>query len=86
MAKRIWRNFPRFDKFLLFIFSAVAVSLVVAGFLFPPKGEVHDSVLIAVGELFVFPALGALIHGIDEGINLAIKKGDMEIKVNKDDD
>lgn len=41
---------------------AVGCSLLIAGFLIPPKGEIHNSVLIAFGEILTFA--GALF-GID---------------------
>lgn len=40
----------------------VGVGLLIAGFILPPPGEIHDSVLIAFGEACTFS--GSLI-GID---------------------
>lgn len=49
------------------LFTAVALivlgcSLLIAGFVLPPPGEIHNSVLIAFGEILTFA--GALF-GID---------------------
>lgn len=40
----------------------VGVSLLIAGFVTPPPGEIHHSVLVAFGEILTF--VGALF-GID---------------------
>lgn len=40
----------------------VGVGLLIAGFMMPPPGEIHNSVLIAFGEILTFA--GALF-GID---------------------
>ena len=44
------------------VLCAFGVLLLVAGFLIPPMGEIHHSVLIAFGEILTFA--GSLI-GID---------------------
>lgn len=54
-------------KLTLQLFSAifliaVGVGLLIAGFVIPPPGEIHNSVLIAFGEILTFA--GALF-GID---------------------
>lgn len=41
---------------------AVGCTLLICGFISPPKGEIHSSVLIAFGEILTF--VGALF-GID---------------------
>ena len=41
---------------------ALGCGLLVAGFILPPPGEIHNSVLIAFGEILTFA--GALV-GID---------------------
>ena len=44
------------------VLCAFGVLLLVAGFVIPPMGEIHHSVLIAFGEILTF--CGSLI-GID---------------------
>ncbi len=41
---------------------AVGAGLLIAGFIVPPTGEIHSSVLVAVGEVLTFA--GSLL-GID---------------------
>lgn len=41
---------------------AVGSGLLIAGFIVPPEGEIHSSVLVAFGEILTF--VGALL-GID---------------------
>lgn len=33
---------------------AVGCGLLIAGFLLPPRGEIHNSVLVAFGEILTF--------------------------------
>lgn len=41
---------------------AVGAGLLIAGFILPPRGEIHPSILVAFGEVMTF--VGA-IFGID---------------------
>ena len=43
-------------------FITVGCGLLIAGFILPPSGEIHNSVLVAFGEILTFA--GALF-GID---------------------
>lgn len=36
------------------IMAAVGAGLLIAGFVVPPKGEIHHSVLVAFGEILTF--------------------------------
>ena len=60
----------------------VSIGLLVAGFLVPPAGIIHPSVLTAVGELFAFAALAVGGHALTLGYDLKIAKGDTEININ----
>lgn len=44
------------------VLVALGCALLIAGFVSPPKGEIHSSVLVAFGEILTF--VGALC-GID---------------------
>lgn len=63
------------------IFSFVAVGLIITSFILPPSGEIHPSILAAVGELFAFAALGALNRAIDKGLDAKVKHNNTEVTV-----
>ncbi len=41
---------------------AIGAGLLIAGFIVPPPGEIHSSVLVALGEIMTF---AGAIFGID---------------------
>lgn len=53
----------------------VGVSLLIAGFVTPPPGEIHHSVLVAFGEILTFA--GALF-GIDYNYKYKVYRADDE--------
>lgn len=57
--------------------TVVGSALLIAGFIVAPVGEVHNSVLIAFGEILTFA--GALL-GIDSRTRNAIEKMDKNNK------
>lgn len=61
----------------------VSIGLLVAGFLVPPVGIIHPSVLTAVGELFAFAALGVGFEAVRLGRNLRIAKGDLVAEITR---
>lgn len=61
----------------------VSIALLVAGFLVPPRGVIHPSVLTAVGELFGFAALGVGFEAVRLGRNLRIAKGDLVAEITR---
>lgn len=61
----------------------VSIALLVAGFLVPPPGIIHPSVLTAVGELFAFAALGVGFEAVRLGRNLRISKGDLMAEITR---
>ena len=66
----------------------ISTALFVAGFLFPPPGEIHNSVLIAVGMLMLFTTISmAISHKTPVKLNLdaAKKKLSLSTSDNKDE-
>lgn len=57
--------------------TVVGSALLIAGFIVAPVGEVHNSVLIAFGEILTFA--GALL-GIDSRTRSVIEKMDKNSK------
>lgn len=76
-----------FHKIIFFISLSTSIILLMAGFLLPPKGQIHNSVLVSVGELFAFAALASGIKAVENGKEVQLKHKDTEITfgdINKD--
>ena len=87
MARKILRYIGGSVAF--WVFSVVSATLIVAGFLVPPTGEIDGSVLTAVGELFAFAALFEVTKAIDKGIDAKLTHGNTSITIgdlNDEDD
>lgn len=69
-----------------YVFSLVAIGLLIASFLVPPMGVIDGSVLGAVGELFGFAALGTLIKAIDRGMDAKLQHGDTTVQITSGDE
>ena len=67
-------------------FSIIGVILIVTAFLLPPLSVIDNSVLIAVGEINGFAALGAVIKAIDRGSSASIKHNNTELTINNNDE
>lgn len=67
------------------VFGVTAILLIILSLLMPPIGEIHPSVIQAVGELFGFATLGTIIYGINRGIDAKIKHKDTEISIINDE-
>lgn len=59
--------------------------LMFGGAITPPRFVIDKSIFIAVGELFMYGALGALYKALDAGTKASLKKGDIELTVGDDD-
>lgn len=57
------------------------LTLLFLGFYFPPQGEIHDSVLIAYGEIATFS--GSLL-GLDYSYKYKLHKFDLEDRRRKE--
>ena len=83
--KEFYRNYLENNTFF-WIFSIIGVILIVAAFILPPISVIDNSVLIAVGEINGFIALGAVIKSIDKGRSASIKHNNTELIINGDED
>ncbi len=63
------------------IFGITSIVLLLTSFFLPPLGSIDNSVIAAVGELFAWAALWALIHALDNGKEAKVKHKDTEITV-----
>ena len=55
--------------------------LIALGFLVPPMGDIHPSVLTAVGELFGFGALAVVADAIKFGYDAKITHGNTTVQI-----
>lgn len=83
MAK-IWQWFNLglpFHRVAFWISFIVSLVLIIAGFIVPPTGVLDSSLLIGIGEIFAFAALGAGIKAIEDGKEVEIHHKETNITI-----
>lgn len=55
--------------------------LIALGFLAPPMGDIHPSVLTAVGELFGFATLAIVADAVKFGYDAKITHGNTTVQI-----
>ena len=80
-----YRNYVANNTFF-WIFSIIGILLIIIAFFIPPAAQIHQSVLIAVGEINGFIALGAVIKAIDKGLDATFQKGDTSVTITNNED
>ena len=83
--REFYKNYLQSNVFFWF-FSIIGVILIITAFLLPPLSVIDNSVLIAVGEINGFAALGAVIKAIDRGSSASIKHNGTEVTITGDED
>ena len=68
------------------LFSIIGLLLIIIAFFLPPAAQIHQSVLIAVGEINGFAALGAVIKAIDNGGSATFHHNNTEVTINSNED
>ena len=68
------------------LFSIIGLLLIIIAFFIPPAAQIHQSVLIAVGEINGFAALGAVIKAIDNGGSATFHHNNTEVTINSNED
>lgn len=71
-------------RIVFWVCLAASVLLIVAGFIVPPRGVIDGSVLTAVGELFGFATLAAVIK-MSRYKQMELKHGDTTLTIGEDD-
>ena len=84
--REFYKNYLENNTFF-WVFSIIGLLLIIIAFFVPPAAYIEQSVLIAVGEINGFIALGAVIKAIDKGRSASIKHNGTELDItgNKDD-
>lgn len=72
-------NALQFHKVIFFLCLMISIIMLTAGFLLPPKGEIDNSVLLAVGELFAFAALASGVAAVENGKEVQVRHNNTEV-------
>ena len=82
--REFYRNYLANNGFF-WLFSIIGVILIVVAFLLPPLSVIDNSVLIAVGEINGFIALGAVIKAIDKGESATFTHNNTSVTITNND-
>ena len=82
--RAFYKNYLENNTFF-WVFSIIGVILIVAAFMLPPLSVIDNSVLIAVGEINGFIALGAIIKAIDKGESATFTHNNTSITISKEE-
>lgn len=66
-----------------FVTLTISIGLIIGGFFAPPQGEIDGSVLKAVGELFLWPALAFGAKALEDNKKIKLQHGATTITVGK---
>lgn len=80
--KEFYKNYLQSNLFF-WIFSAIGILMMVVAFFIPPTAHIDSSILVAVGEINGFIALGTVLKAVDKGSSASIKHKDTELIINK---
>ena len=83
--REFYKNYLENNTFF-WVFSIIGLLLIIIAFFIPPAAEIHQSVLIAVGELNGTLAIGAVIKAIDKGRSASIKHSGTEVTITGNED
>ena len=83
--REFYKNYLENNTFF-WIFSIIGLLLIIIAFFIPPAAQIHQSVLIAVGEINGFAALGAVIKAIDKGSSATFHHNGTELTINSNED
>ena len=83
--REFYKNYLANNGFF-WLFSTIGLLLIIIAFFIPPAAQIHQSVLIAVGEINGFAALGAVIKAIDNGGSATFHHNNTELTITSDED
>ena len=83
--REFYRNYLSNNGFF-WLFSTIGLLLIIIAFFIPPAAYIDSSVLIAVGEINGFAALGAVIKAIDNGGSATFHHNNTELTINSNED
>lgn len=83
--REFYKNYLK-DNTFFWIFSGIGLLLIIIAFFIPPTAYIDQSVLIAVGEINGFAALGAVIKAIDKGSSATFHHNGTDVTINSNED
>lgn len=83
--REFYKNYLSNNLFF-WLFSSIGLLLIIIAFFIPPAAHIDSSVLIAVGEINGFAALGAVIKAVDKGVDATFQKGDTSVTITNNED
>ena len=83
--REFYKNYLQSNLFF-WLFSGIGLLLIIVAFFIPPTAYIEQSVLIAVGEINGFIALGAVIKAIDKGSSATFHHNGTEVTINSNED
>ena len=83
--REFYKNYLSNNLFF-WLFSGIGLLLIIIAFFIPPTAYIEQSVLIAVGEINGFAALGAVIKAIDNGGSATFHHNNTELTITSDED
>ena len=82
--RKFYKNYLENNTFF-WIFSIIGLLLIIIAFFIPPTAYIDQSVLIAVGEINGFAALGAVIKAIDKGVDATFQHNNTSVTITNND-
>ena len=82
--REFYKNYLK-DNTFFWIFSIIGLLLIIIAFFIPPAAQIHQSVLIAVGEINGFIALGAVVKAIDKGVDATFQHNNTSVTITNND-
>ena len=83
--REFYKNYLSNNLFF-WLFSGIGLLLIIVAFFIPPTAYIEQSVLIAVGEINGFIALGTVIKAVDKGVDATFQKGDTSVTITNNED
>lgn len=83
--REFYKNYLK-DNTFFWIFSIIGLLLIIIAFFIPPAAQIHQSVLIAVGEINGFIALGAVVKAIDKGVDATFQHNNTSVTITNNED
>ena len=83
--REFYKNYLQSNLFF-WLFSIIGLLLIIIAFFIPPTAYIEQSVLIAVGEINGFAALGAVIKAIDKGVDATFQHNNTSVTITNNDE
>ena len=83
--REFYKNYLQSNLFF-WLFSGIGLLLIIIAFFIPPTAYIEQSVLIAVGEINGFIALGTVIKAVDKGVDATFQHNNTSVTITNNDE